>query len=238
MSAIQGPSRDGVFKMFDRIAGRYDFLNRVLSFGMDIRWRKRVRRHLPNKPQIRLLDVATGTADLLIELSNDERVTMGNGVDPSRGMLDIGETKLHKGRDGVDLALHLGDAHDLSDYYDQYDAVTIAFGIRNVERPVEGMTEMYKCLSPGGRLVVLEFSEPEGPLFGPFYRVYRKHLLPQIGGVISGDKEAYTYLDETITTFPCGERFLDLMRSAGFEDCKIDAMMLGAVSIYVGTKSE
>lgn len=230
------PSQEESPQMFDRIAHRYDLLNRTLSFGQDILWRKRVRRHLPEGDNLRVLDLATGTGDLMFELIKDPRVDSVHGVDPSEGMLAVAEDKRKRHNRRENLSVAVGDACELSEYYDSpFDAATIAFGIRNVPDPVKALNELRKSLKPGGKLIVLEFSEPQGSLFGPAYRTYRKHFLPKIGSVVSGDKTAYTYLDKTIAEFPFGEAFLNWMREAGFESPYVDAFSFGAVSIYVGT---
>lgn len=237
ISTLAGPSRDEAPQMFNRIAGRYDFLNRFLSGGQDILWRKRVRRHLPKRSGLKVMDMATGTADLLLELIKDPRVDSVLGIDPSSEMLEVGKTKVAAHRKKDVLSLELGDAGDLANHHgDDFDISTVAFGIRNFPNPKKGLQEMAACMKPGGKIIVLEFSEPQGKLFGPVYRFYRGSILPLIGGVISGDKAAYTYLDETISTFPCGEDFLNLMRSAGLENAKHDSFVLGAVSIYTAEK--
>ena len=220
--------------MFDRIAPRYDFLNRVLSLGLDVRWRKRMRAMLPEGEDLEVLDVATGTADVAIELAKDPRVTRVVGVDIAKEMLKAGEDKVR----GLPIELKHGDAQDLSSYAGAFDVVTISFGIRNVEDTVLGLTEMRRALKPGGRCLILEFGEPEGPIFGPVYRGYRKYLLPAVGGVVSGDRAAYTYLDETIATFPSGEGFLALMREAGFENARCERLTFGTVLLYIAQAPE
>jgi demethylmenaquinone methyltransferase/2-methoxy-6-polyprenyl-1,4-benzoquinol methylase len=235
-AAVPGPSREGVGAMFDRIAPRYDFLNRVLSMGMDVGWRRAVRRALPEGAPLRVLDVATGTADLLLELAREPRVTELLGVDISEEMLAVGRTKLDRLPEGTSGELRTGDALDLAAYRGQFDAVSIAFGIRNVLDVDKALREMTGTLRPGGRVLVLEFSEPEGPLFAPLYRTYRKHLLPRVGGLVSGDTDAYRYLDETIASFPSGEAFLDKMRAAGLIDVEQQPLAFGAVSLYLGTQ--
>jgi demethylmenaquinone methyltransferase/2-methoxy-6-polyprenyl-1,4-benzoquinol methylase len=228
-----GPSRDGVGKMFDRIAHRYDLLNRVLSGGLDTRWRAKVRAALPARPGLRVLDVATGTGDLLIELAGDPRVDEVVGVDIAEEMLAVGRGKL--ARRGVENArMVTGDAQALEAYAGGFDVVTIAFGIRNVPDTDLGLAQMRAALKPGGVALILEFSEPEGPVFGPVYRGYRRHLLPRVGGMLSGDTSAYRYLDETIGTFPSGEAFLERMRRAGFDDVGVEPLTFGSVSLYRG----
>lgn len=236
MTALPGPSRDGVGAMFDRIAPRYDLLNRVLSMGMDVGWRRAVRRALPGGEQLRVLDVATGTGDLLLELAREPRVVELLGVDISEEMLAVGRPKLDRLPEGTTASLVVGDALDLAAHRRQFDAVSIAFGIRNVLDVDRALREMAGALRPGGRVLVLEFSEPEGPLFAPLYRTYRKHLLPRVGGLVSGDTDAYRYLDETIASFPSGEAFLEKMRRAGLRSVEQQPLAMGAVSLYVGTK--
>lgn len=238
ISTLAGPSRDNAPQMFNRIAGRYDFLNRFLSGGQDILWRKRVRRHLPKKTDLKVLDLATGTGDLLIELMKDPRVVSVLGIDPSTEMLEIGKGKVAKHPNADAIEMEIGSANDLSAHYgDGFDISTVAFGIRNFPNPQGGLEEMAKCMKPGGKIIILEFSEPGGKLFGPVYRFYRGSILPLIGGMISGDKDAYSYLDETIATFPVGEKFLDLMRNAGLENAKHDSFTFGALSIYTAEKA-
>ena len=231
MSAPQGPSRAGVAQMFDRIAGRYDVANRVLSGGLDVRWRRRLLARLPQRDGLRVLDVATGTADLALALARDPRVTDVVGVDVSAGMLAVGRDKV--ARDGLSgrITLTDGDATDLSDYRGAFDVVTIAFGIRNVRDTVAGLRGMAKTLKPGGTLLVLEFAEPSAPVIADVYRAYRRHLLPRVGGLIAGDTSAYRYLDDTIKTFPAGEDFAQLVRDAGLIDVGFETMTFGAVQL-------
>lgn len=231
------PSRQHVGSMFDRIAHRYDLLNRLLSFGTDIRWRKRMAQHLPAGNALEVLDLATGTADVLISLEkNCARVKRGTGVDLSFGMLSHGVPKLR----GLGLAerfrLVRGDAQHLPLPGDRYDAVTISFGIRNVLDFDAGLREMHRILKPGGRALVLEFSLPGNALFRAGYLFYFRHVLPRVGALVSGDGQAYRYLNQTVETFPYGEMFCDHLRAAGFREVRAFPLTFGIATLYQGDK--
>jgi demethylmenaquinone methyltransferase/2-methoxy-6-polyprenyl-1,4-benzoquinol methylase len=234
MTAPPGPSRDGVAAMFDSIAHRYDLANRVLSMGLDVGWRKRLLRRLPLRGRdgrpLRILDVATGTADLAIAMAQERRVGDVTGVDVSTGMLSHGMHKVEDKGLSSKVTLQSGDAHDLGSFRD-FDVITISFGIRNLRDTAAGLRQMYEALAPGGTLMVLEFAEPTTPVFSPIYRLYRRHLLPVVGGALSGDREAYAYLDNTIASFPAGEAFAALVREAGFVDVSQTALTLGTVGL-------
>lgn len=232
------PSRVGVARMFDRIAPRYDLLNRTLSFGLDVSWRRRVLQHLPDRPGLKALDVATGTADLALLLAGDARVDRVLGVDVSEEMLAVGREKIAAQPAGAKVELRPGDALDLASLGERFDVVTIAFGIRNVLDVDRALAEMRQALAPGGVALVLEFSTPPPGLFRAAYELYRAHVLPRVGGVVSGDGEAYRYLDETIRTFPSGDAFVAKMTAAGFCDARAWPMSFGAVSLYVGKAAE
>jgi len=233
MTAPPGPSRDHVDTMFDGIAARYDLANRVLSMGLDIGWRKRLLARVPSAPSksLRVIDVATGTADLAIALARDARVSDVVGVDVSTGMLQHGRTKVDAAALSSRVQLVTGDARALTGLTG-FDVATISFGIRNVGDTLLGLRTMLGALKPGGTILVLEFSEPAGPLFGPVYRFYRRHLLPKIGGLVAGDTSAYAYLDETISTFPHGDAFTALLTQAGFVDVGFEPLTFGAVTLY------
>lgn len=225
--------REHVEAMFDEIAPRYDVLNRVLSFGIDVRWRKQavslLEDALKARPK-RLLDVATGTADLAIEtlsLSPDEVV----GVDISDGMLEGGRVKLaKKGLDRVTLVQ--GDAADLPFPDDSFDGAYVAFGVRNFEDLQAGLTDIRRVLAPGAPLVVLETSQPTSFPFKQGYQVYSRHLMPRIGRALSGNSEAYEYLPESARQFPYGEAFLEELRQAGFTEAIAQPVTFGVASLY------
>jgi demethylmenaquinone methyltransferase/2-methoxy-6-polyprenyl-1,4-benzoquinol methylase len=221
--------------MFDRIAPRYDLLNRVLSGGLDVAWRRKMAKMLPDRAPLRLLDVATGTADqILMLIDRAPAIEEAVGIDMAERMLERGRAKVRAR--GLDrrVRLKIGDAIAIPEPDASFDVCTISFGIRNVTDVVAGLREMRRVLRPGGRAFVLEFSQPEVRWFRAIYYFYLRHILPAIGGWISGDREAYRYLNLTIETFPSGNAFCALMRQAGFEDVRAIPLTMGIASIYVG----
>lgn len=235
--APDAPSRNQVWRMFDRIAHRYDLLNRLLSFGRDVAWRKRMLRHLPPGGALRALDLATGTADVLLGLrQGSPRVASGVGLDPSMGMLRFGHEKIARRGLAGSLALLRGDGADLPLADASFDLATIAFGIRNYEDVPRGLREMHRVLRPGGRLMVLEFSLPPNALFRAFYLFYFRHILPRLGGLISGDAHAYRYLNRTVETFPYGAAFCALLRDAGFGRVEAVPLTLGIATLYLADR--
>lgn len=228
--------REHVEAMFDDIAPRYDVLNRVLSFGIDVRWRRQavalLEDALSGRPG-RLLDVATGTADLAIEalsLVPDEVV----GVDISDGMLEGGRVKVaDKGIENR-VTLVQADAADLPFEDDAFDGAFVAFGVRNFEDLQAGLGGIRRVLRPGAPLVVLETSQPTAFPFKQGYQVYARHLMPRIGRALSGNAEAYEYLPESAREFPYGEAFLSELRAAGFTQCVAQPVTFGVASLYRG----
>ncbi|MBI5091172.1 MAG: bifunctional demethylmenaquinone methyltransferase/2-methoxy-6-polyprenyl-1,4-benzoquinol methylase UbiE [Candidatus Hydrogenedentes bacterium] len=231
------PSRRDVWRMFDRIAGRYDFLNRSLSLRQDVMWRRRLAQSLPAGTGLSVLDLATGTGDVLLQLCQDRgKVAHGVGVDMAANMLAIGKAKIRDRKlDGV-LAITRGDASQLAVRDAGFDAVTIAFGIRNVIDPAVVLREMRRALKDGGRALVLEFSLPSNALVRAAYLFYFRHVLPRIGALISGDAHAYRYLNTTVESFPYGQAFCDLMVTAGFANVKRIPLTLGIATLYTGDK--
>jgi demethylmenaquinone methyltransferase/2-methoxy-6-polyprenyl-1,4-benzoquinol methylase len=222
--------------MFDRIAHRYDLLNRLLSFRQDVIWRKRLATLLPDRPDLRVLDLATGTGDVLLSLyRTSERVKSGVGVDMAGKMLAIGRQKILAQSLGQHLRMVRGDAMYIAFDDASFDAVTIAFGIRNVLDVSGALREIRRVLTPGGRALVLEFSLPKNALFRAGYLFYFRHVLPRIGALISGDSYAYRYLNKTVESFPYGEAFCALMRDAGFTEVKAHPLTLGIATIYEGS---
>ena len=227
--------RQQVEAMFDEIAPRYDVLNRVLSFGVDVWWRKRAVALLADAldaPPSRLLDVATGTADLAIEaLSLGGEVV---GVDISEGMLAGGREKLRRKGLADRVALVQGDAAALPFDDDTFDGALVAFGVRNFEDLEAGLAGIRRVLRPGAPLVVLEFSHPTAFPVKQGYELYSKHVLPRIGRAVSGSSEAYEYLPESVAAFPDGEAFLTVMRAAGYRAPMARPLTFGIVSLYRG----
>lgn len=236
-SPVVTPSRDHVDRMFDRIAHRYDLLNRLLSMGTDVTWRKAMVKRLPDTPNLKLLDLATGTADVLLTIDRvTGRVEHGVGVDVSGGMLHYGHEKIARIEAGERLQLLRGDAMRLPLPDSRFDVATISFGIRNVADVPLGLREMHRVLKPGGKALLLEFSLPGNRLLRSLYLFYFRHILPRLGGLLSGDMAAYQYLNKTVETFPYGEAFCKWMREAGFEEVKAEPFTFGIATLYSGSK--
>jgi len=231
------PSRQKVWHMFDRIAPRYDLLNRLLSFRRDVAWRERMASMVPSGQGLRLIDIATGTADQIISLMEKKpSITSAIGVDMSEGMLSYGRQKISKLGWDNRVELRTGDAMSIPETERAFDVATMSFGIRNVINVTEALREIGRVLKPGGRALILEFSTPENRLFRPLYFFYLRYILPIIGGILSGDRTAYRYLNRTIETFPSGEAFCAIMRDAGFTNVKATPLTFGIASIYQGDR--
>jgi demethylmenaquinone methyltransferase/2-methoxy-6-polyprenyl-1,4-benzoquinol methylase len=232
------PSRREIWRMFDHIAGRYDLLNRLLSFRQDVRWRKRLAEMLPDRSSLAVLDLATGTADVLLSLFRySGKVRAGIGLDMAENMLKIGRRKVRQKHLETSVILLPGDAVRIPFAAESFDVITIAFGIRNVQDVPAALQEMLRILKPGGRLLILEFSLPKNCCFRFLYLFYFRHILPKIGGLISGDRQAYGYLNKTVETFPYGQDFCRLMIDTGFRNVRDFPLTLGISSIYRGDKN-
>jgi demethylmenaquinone methyltransferase/2-methoxy-6-polyprenyl-1,4-benzoquinol methylase len=229
------PSRQNVSEMFDRIAPRYDLLNRLLSLRRDVAWRRRVARHLPPGDALELLDLATGTGDQILHLLDRSRnVKRAVGLDLAARMLDIGRAKVKdRNLQGV-VTLMAGDAMRIPFPERSFDVITMSFGIRNVVSVPEALREMHRVLRPGGRLLILEFSIPDAQLLRRMYLFYLRNILPRLGAWISGDGSAYRYLNVTIEGFPRGETFCSLLRDAGFGRVAAFPLSFGVSTIYRG----
>ena len=232
------PPRTGIWRMFDRIARRYDLLNHLLSLGQDIRWRKRVTGFLVNKYDQYILDLATGTGDqLLYMFSCSDRIDRALGTDLALKMLDRGREKVKKRKLEDRIVLEEGDAENIQYPDNIFDAVTISFGIRNLMSVERSLSEMYRVLKPAGRVLILEFSIPQNVMMRSIYLFYFRYLLPFIGSVISGDRYAYRYLNETVEGFPYGDAFCQLLRKSGFLNVSMYPQTFGIATIYCGDKS-
>jgi demethylmenaquinone methyltransferase / 2-methoxy-6-polyprenyl-1,4-benzoquinol methylase len=229
------PEKAAVRSMFDRIAPRYDLLNRLLSAGVDQRWRRASVDLLALPPGSRVLDVCTGTADLLVEFLRRDPGHAGVGVDLSGEMLVRGARKLRQRGLAGRSALASGDAERLPLRDGRFDGALIAFGIRNVGEPATALREIHRVLRPGGRLVVLEFSMPGGPL-GAAYRLYFERLLPRIAGLVSGDRAAYSYLPASVARFPDPAAFGRMMEEAGFTGVSWTRLTAGIAHLHRGDK--
>lgn len=223
--------------MFDRIAPRYDLLNRLLSFRQDVAWRRRMARQVQAKQGLVLLDIATGTADQIISLMRgNDGIASAVGVDMSEGMLGFGREKIRKLNWSDRVVLKTGDAMGIPEPDATFDVATMSFGIRNVLNVTEALREVHRVLKPGGRALILEFSTPGNRLFRPLYFFYLRHVLPVLGGILSGDRSAYRYLNRTIETFPSGREFCAIMEAAGFERVQAIPLTFGIASIYQGDR--
>jgi demethylmenaquinone methyltransferase / 2-methoxy-6-polyprenyl-1,4-benzoquinol methylase len=225
-----------VEQMFDHIAPRYDLLNRVLSLGIDVWWRRKALSYLEPLQPKKLLDVATGTADVALtaaKMLKPERII---GIDIANQMLDLGRVKIReKGLESM-IILETGDSEQLRFDDNYFDAVTVAFGVRNFEHLEKGLAEMYRVLRPGGRAVVLEFSKPNIFPFKQLYNAYFKYVLPLIGRLTSRDTRAYTYLFESVQAFPEGRDFLDILSKTGYQHAQCKRLTFGICSIYTAEK--
>lgn len=229
--------KQDVRSMFDSIAWRYDFLNHFLSFGTDFFWRRKAIGEIEKRVSpSTILDVATGTCDLAIASLrlNPEKVT---GVDISQRMLEEGRKKIYRKGLQEKIELVLGDSEQLPFSDGSFDAVMVAFGVRNFESPEKGIDEMYRVLKPGGVLMVLEFSRPTRFPFKSIYGFYFHRVLPFFGRFFSKDRSAYTYLPESVSHFPASTVFISMLGTAGFESVSQRPLTGGVATIYVGNKS-
>lgn len=230
------PAQLGSGQMFDRIAGRYDLLNRVLSLGIDRSWRKRTVRALElDSAERRVLDVATGTADLALEIAGAHAAARVVGVDPSVNMLDLGRQKVARKGLTERVELAVGDAQALAFPDDSFDAATIAFGIRNVPDRLLGLREMARVVRPGGKVCVLELGEPRRGLMARAARFHTHRVVPWLGGLLSGHRE-YRYLQRSIAAFPDAETFAGMMTQAGLVVEHVRPMMFGVCTLFVARR--
>ncbi len=232
----EGTKKEQVADMFNNISKTYDFLNHFLSLGIDIIWRKKAINELKkDQPQL-ILDVATGTGDFAFEalsILNPKKII---GVDISQGMLDIAQQKIKKRGLTDRFEVKLGDSEKLIFEANEFDAVTVAYGVRNFENLEKGLADIRRVLKPGGKAVVLEFSKPKAFPVKQLYKFYFNYITPGIGKLFSKDARAYSYLPESVAAFPDGETFTALMDKVGFENTKCRPLAFGICSIYTGIK--
>ncbi len=236
-------SKSNSWQMFDAISPRYDLLNHLLSFGLDISWRRQLVRFLSDKRgsgRVRsLLDLATGTADVLLTLvRGNPHIEEAIGLDLADRMLALGRAKIIQARLQHKITLSHGDANHIHFEANTFDAVTIAFGIRNVTDHSQVLREMHRVLKEGGLALVLEFSLPRQTVWRVLHLFYLRTLVPAIGGILSGHPQAYRYLSQTIETFPYGDDFCALMGLCGFRNAKAYPLAGGIATIYVGEKGQ
>lgn len=226
---------DGSGAMFDQIARRYDFLNRVISLRFDQGWRKKLVAAMPNHGE--LLDVATGTADVALALAKQYKEVSVIGLDPSVNMLEVGREKTARRQEENRVRLEVGDALEMRFEANRFAGACVAFGVRNFPDRLRGMSEMNRVTAAGGPVVVLELSEPREGLLSPFVRFHVHHVVPWLGALLSGNRE-YRYLQKSVQAFPPPAQFAALMEEAGIEDVKIHRMPFGVAHLYVGRATE
>jgi demethylmenaquinone methyltransferase/2-methoxy-6-polyprenyl-1,4-benzoquinol methylase len=224
-----------VEQMFDNISDNYDGLNRIISFGIDLKWRRKVIEMVKKTNPKYILDVATGTGDLAIALADSDAKKI-IGLDISAGMLQVGKDKIQKKELNKRIEMIQADSENLPYPDHTFDAITVAFGVRNFENLEKGLSEIYRVLSPGGIFVVLETSVPTKFPFKQGYKVYSNYILPNIGKLFSKDKSAYQYLSESASVFPFGEKFNNILRKIGFTDVENLPQTFGVSTIYSATK--
>jgi demethylmenaquinone methyltransferase/2-methoxy-6-polyprenyl-1,4-benzoquinol methylase len=228
--------KEQVAGMFDQIAFRYDLLNRFLSGGIDIYWRRQAIRELKQLQPKLVLDVATGTADVAIMTWKYLRPEKIIGIDISEGMLHLGREKIAKLLLSNNIELKQGDSEAINFPGNTFDAITVAFGVRNFQNLEQGLSEMFRVLKPGGKLVVLEFSKPKQMVFKGLYNLYMRVICPGIGKWLTKNREAYQYLHNSVKAFPEGETFLHILQQVGFSETSLKRLSLGICTIYCGRK--
>jgi demethylmenaquinone methyltransferase/2-methoxy-6-polyprenyl-1,4-benzoquinol methylase len=242
MSKIIKPYKDStlgkkeqVAKMFDAISKNYDGLNRVISFGIDIKWRKKVVEIIGQNDPKQILDIATGTGDLALMMAklNPDRIV---GLDISAGMLAVGKQKIAKANLSDKIEMIVGDSEEMPFKDDTFDAITVSFGVRNFANLEKGVTEIARVLKPTGVLVILETSNPTKFPFKQGYKFYTNYMLPLIGKMFSKDKVAYSYLSESANYFPFGESFNNILRKNGFTNAEDQPVTFGVATIYTASQ--
>lgn len=232
----EATKKEQVATMFNNISGTYDFLNHFLSLGIDILWRKKAIKELKAiKPRV-MLDVATGTGDFAFEAINILKPEKIIGVDISEGMLDVARKKINERNLQHIFSVQMGDSERLNFPDDHFDAITVAFGVRNYQDLEKGLADMYRVLKPEGKIVILEFSKPRTFPIKQGYNFYSQQVLPFFGKVFSKDSRAYTYLPESVAAFPDGDDFIKLMYKVGFKKSKDIRLTFGISAIYTGVK--
>jgi demethylmenaquinone methyltransferase/2-methoxy-6-polyprenyl-1,4-benzoquinol methylase len=225
-----------VRSMFNTIAPKYDLMNRVMTFGIDKRWRSITVKTLKKAGVQNVLDIATGTGDLAIKLSKEIDGSHITGIDLSEGMISVGKTKVEQAGLSNRITLATADALQMPFADNSFDAITVAYGVRNFEHLDKGYAEMLRVLRPGGMLCVLELTPPSSPIVKPFYAAYTRGIIPVVGRLLSNDKRAYTYLPESIAAVPARQDMLNLMSKAGFSDTTYRSFTFGVCTLYTALK--
>lgn len=242
MSEIIKPYKDSqlgkkeqVTQMFDAISGNYDGLNRVISLGIDVKWRKKVVKIVGENHPKQILDIATGTGDLALMMANlnPDKII---GLDISAGMLEVGKQKINKAKLSKKIEMIVGDSEEMPFENDTFDAITVSFGVRNFANLDKGIKEIARVLKPTGVLVILETSNPTKFPYKQGYKFYTNFILPLVGKLFSKDKVAYNYLSESANSFPFGEVFNNILRKNGFSDVRHNPVTFGVATIYTARK--
>ncbi len=228
--------KEQVTQMFDTISKEYDGLNRVISFGIDVKWRNKVVKLVAEKNPENILDIATGTGDLAISLTTTDAKEI-IGLDISDGMLEVGRQKISSKKLDHMISMVIGDSEDLPFKTNTFDAITVAFGVRNFENLEKGLAEILRVLKPNGIFVILETSVPTNPIYKFGYETYSKFILPTIGKLFSKDRVAYKYLSESASVFPYGETLNNILRKIGFINVVDKPQTMGVASIYTASKA-
>lgn len=228
--------KEQVADMFNKIAGKYDVMNRFLSARTDVGWRKKAIRMLKKDNPQHILDVATGTGDMALMAYKLLHPALITGIDISEGMLELGRKKVEKEQLGGKINLVLGDSETINFAENTFDAVMVAFGVRNFENLENGLSEMLRVLKPGGRLIVLEFSKPRRKAVKGFYNLYMGLVAPQVARWFRQNKEAYQYLNESANAFPDRQLFTDILKKVGYTETDCKPLSLGICCIYSGRK--
>lgn len=227
--------KEQVEQMFDNISGKYDLLNRILSMGIDVRWRKKVVKSVKSSNPKTVLDIATGTGDLAIQIAKSTQAQI-TGFDLSAGMLEVGREKVAKEKLEDRIEMIQGDAENMPFEDNSFDVITVAFGVRNFENLKKGLDEIYRVLKPEGKFIILEFSQPESFPMKQLYAFYSKNILPKIGKQISKDESAYTYLPDSVKAFPYGEEMKKILKNSNFSKSSDKKLTFGIASIYESLK--
>ncbi|MCK5815483.1 MAG: bifunctional demethylmenaquinone methyltransferase/2-methoxy-6-polyprenyl-1,4-benzoquinol methylase UbiE [Flavobacteriaceae bacterium] len=228
--------KEQVAQMFDTISGNYDGLNRMISFGIDVKWRKKVLAIVKNSKANSILDIATGTGDLAISFAKNTDANIIKGLDISEGMLNVGKEKILKEGLSDKIEMILGDSENLPFEDESFDAISVAFGVRNFENLEKGLSEILRVLKPKGTFVVLETSVPIKSPYKQLYQFHSTKILPLIGKLFSKEESAYSYLSKSASNFPYGEAFNNILQKTGFIEVINKPQTLGVVTIYTATK--
>ena len=227
--------KEQIAEMFDTISGNYDRLNRIISFGIDIKWRKKVLQIVTQSNPNTILDIATGTGDLAILMAQTNAGKI-IGLDISAGMLELGKKKILDKNLSSRIEMVLADSENMPFEDNYFDAITVAFGVRNFQNLDKGLKEMFRVLKPGGKLVVLEFSKADAGILSALFNFYMNKVTPAIGKLFAKNKDAYQYLNDSVQAFPEGQTFLNIMHDAGFTQTYLIKLSLGICTIYCGSK--